>query len=194
MTVTIRQIQADRLTEYASVSIAFEVVSRMVPEEASGAGVGLVLREEPLTLPYLKDYDACPEGGPTGWAEQFDLANWGFFLALEEGRAVGAAAVALRTPGVHMLEGRSDLALLWDLRVAPDLRRHGIGTALFEHTRDWARRQGCSLFKIETQDVNVPACRFYTGRGCRLRRAIPGAYTGTPVVARESMFLWYLEL
>jgi GNAT superfamily N-acetyltransferase len=192
--VAIQQIGPDRLADYASVSIAYEAVSRMVPEEEAGPDGSLVLRAEPLAAPYWKDYDAYPDGGPTAWPERFDTANWGFFLALEGERAVGAAAVALRSPGLHMLEGRSDLSVLWDLRVAPDRRRGGIGTALFEQARDWSRRQGCTTFKIETQDVNVAACRFYTARGCRLRRAIPKAYAGSPEIARETMLLWYLHL
>jgi hypothetical protein len=33
---------------------------------------------------------------------------------------------------------------------------------------------------VETQNVNVAACRFYEGHGCLLEQANPGAYPQLP--------------
>jgi ribosomal protein S18 acetylase RimI-like enzyme len=41
------------------------------------------------------------------------------------------AVVVLKTPSLTMLEGRDDLAMLWDIRVSPEARGQGVGTALF---------------------------------------------------------------
>jgi predicted GNAT family acetyltransferase len=76
--------------------------------------------------------------------------------------------VAHRTPGVYMLEGRDDLAVLWDIRVQPVVRGHGIGHLLFEAAAATARQWQCRLLKIETQNINVAACRFYAREGCQL--------------------------
>ena len=81
---------------------------------------------------------------------------------------VGAVAVAFDTPGVHMLEERSDLAVLWDIRVAPEAQGRGVGRRLFEYAVEWARAHGGTQMKIETQNVNVSACRFYEHMGCEL--------------------------
>jgi GNAT superfamily N-acetyltransferase len=95
---------------------------------------------------------------------------------------------------MHMLEGRDSLAVLWDIRVAPDARGCGIGRRLFEHAAGWARRRGCRRLKAETQNVNVPACRSYAAQGCELGAIHRCGYASVPSVAHEAMLLWYLEL
>ncbi len=94
-------------------------------------------------------------------------------------------------PDVDMLEGRDDLAVLWDFRVAPQERRTGVGSALFAGVERWARSRGCTELKVETQNINVPACRFYRSRGFTLRDVKEGAY---PELPKEIQLLWYKRL
>jgi streptothricin acetyltransferase len=93
-----------------------------------------------------------------------------------------------------MLEERSDLAVLRDIRVQPQYRRQGIGALLLGRVADWARQRGCTLLKIETQNVNVPACRFYASQSFELGVIHRYAYAGQPHVADETMLIWYLRL
>ncbi len=196
--MVIEEIGPDRLPEYARISIAFEVRSILQVENVdSGWGVGsggLRLVETPVVQPYIKDYDRYDDDGPLTWARDFNLTNWGFLLAVEDDQPVGGAAVAYATPNVYMLESRQDLAVIWDIRVHPDYRSRGIGQALFKHSVDWARQHGCKLLKAETQNVNVPACRFYAAQGCQLGAINRYAYYGHPQVGDEVMLLWYLHL
>ena len=148
---------------------------------------------EPVAAPYVKDYDAYEREQVVTWARHFDVSNWAFFIAFDGGQAVGAATVAFDTPAAQMLEGRTDLAVLWDIRVHPDRRGQGIGIALFERAAAWAREHGCRELKIETQNVNVRACRFYAVRGCRLGAIVQRHYQ-EPEIAHEAMLLWYLDL
>ena len=90
-----------------------------------------------------------------------------------------------------MLEGRSDLAVLWDIRVLPENRRRGVGAALFGAAEAWALARHCRQLKVETQNVNVAACRFYAHRGCVLRAAHDGVYPEWP---DEAQLLWYKDL
>jgi len=55
--------------------------------------------------------------------------------------------------------------VLWDIRVSAAERGTGIGSALFRAAEDWARARGCGWLKIETQNVNAAACRFYQKMG-----------------------------
>ena len=71
----------------------------------------------------VKDYDAVEH--PSRWSRFLDVSRWGVLVVEEDGAWLGGAVVAWHTPGCHMLEGRSDLAVLWDLRVAPTARRRG---------------------------------------------------------------------
>jgi GNAT superfamily N-acetyltransferase len=194
--VEIRQIGADQLPSYARVPIRFTVESIFRVEMIDGGLGGLRLMEERVEPPYVKDYDAQAEEEErtARWARRFDVSQWGFFLAMDGERPVGGVTVALRSPNVNMLEERADLAVLWDIRVHPDERGRGIGTTLFRHAAAWAREKGCLHLKIETQNVNVRACRFYAKQGCELGAIHRYAYARTGQVAHEAMLLWYLDL
>jgi ribosomal protein S18 acetylase RimI-like enzyme len=84
------------------------------------------------------------------------------------------------TPRLDMLEGRKDVAALWDIRVAPAHRGRHVGTALFEAAEETAIQRGCRVLKVETQNNNVAACRLYAARGCTLSSVEPGAYPDYP--------------
>lgn len=113
---------------------------------------------------------------PQSWAVQSDLSRWAVFLAFEGKRPVGDATMAYDT-GLHMLAGCRDLAVLWDIRVCPGHRQWGTSRQLCRQAADWARAQGCTQLKIETQNVNVPACRFCL-----------------PQAVHEVMLTWYPDL
>ena len=175
------------LSEYARVPIAFEV--RAVFDVADDGSGGFTLSERAIHPPYVKDYDLLDR--PQSWPERFDVSNWGWFAARMDGRCVGRAVVAYDTPGLNLLEGRRDIALLWDVRVAPDARGQGAGAALLRAAEAWAAARGCRWMKIETQNINVPACRFYVRQGCRLGAVDPAAY---PELPDEVQLLWYRDL
>jgi len=193
MAVEIRQLGPECLEAYATISMAFRVESVLRVEEVEGGLGGLRLVEESVSEPYVKDYDAFEDERPTRW-RRFDLTEWGFFMAFDGEEPVGGAVVAVRSSEVHMLEGREDLAVLKDIRVAPERRGQGIGTALWDRAIAFARDKGCTTFKVETQNVNVAACRFYAARGCRLGCIDRHGYAGVPEASHETMLLWYKDL
>jgi GNAT superfamily N-acetyltransferase len=179
------------LADHGRIPIAF-VVRSVLDVTVRDAGLGgLALAERRLDVPWVKDYDALAGEGPTRWAERFDVSRWGVLAAHAGGRHVGGAVLAFDTPGVHMLDERRDVAVLWDLRVAPDARGAGVGARLFAAAEAWAAARGCGLLKIETQNVNVPACRFYARQGCTLGALHRFAY---PELPDEAQLLWYKPL
>jgi GNAT superfamily N-acetyltransferase len=189
---SILQIPPAGLSRYAAIPIAFEVrtiFDVQLPENGLG---GIHLVETPVT-PYVKDYDELET--PLSWPDEFDISRWGLFLTLDDGgQALGGAAVAWNTSGVNLLEGRSDLSVLWDIRIHPAARGQGLGKKLFAHAAEWSRQRGCVRMKIETQNINVPACRFYAAQGCQLGDIRRFAYQNEPSVAHEVQLNWYLEL
>jgi len=80
---------------------------------------------------------------------------------------------------------------LWDLRVVPEARGRGVGSALFAAAEGWAATRGCRWLKVETQNVNVPACQFYARVGCGLGGISRFAYPDLP---DEVRLLWYKSL
>lgn len=177
------------LSEYGRISIAFEV-DRIyeVSERESGLG-GLALSERRLGARYVKDYDAIES--PARWENRFDLSNWGLLSVHRDARRVGGAVVAFDTRGIAILEGRRDLAVLWDIRVDAHARGEGVGSALFAAVEQWATERGCRWLKVETQNVNVPACKFYVKHGCTLGAIHRFAYPDLP---DETQLLWYKRL
>lgn len=195
--MVIERIGPDRLSEYCAIPSLVDVRTTYDVREVDGGLGGIVMEERPVQTPWTKDYDSYGET-PADWPKKWDLSNWCLLLARIEGKAVGGACVVTRTKGINMLEGRDDLAVLWDIRVSPAHKRKGIGQALFAEAVKWSRQQGMTTLKIETQNSNVPACKFYAGQGATLgvinRFVYRDALWSHPDVANEVMLLWYLQL
>jgi GNAT superfamily N-acetyltransferase len=156
--------------------------------------MSVVITEEPVAA--LAEYGQVPSvydvrNDVATWPLMFDVSKWGVLAARRDGERVGGAVIAFDTPNVHMLEGRRDLAVLWDIRVAPHARNAGIGAALFRAAETWAIARGCLQLKIETQNTNVSACRFYERQGCVLGAMHRGIYQEHP---EEIQMLWYKDL
>ena len=193
MSLEIRQEAATpaELGEHGKISIAF-VVDRILEVALNGGGLGGISLTETLVAdPYVKDYDAIDGEGPARWAERFDVSNWGLIVACRDGARVGGAAIAFRTADLHMLGGRDDVAVLWDIRVAPQQRGAGVGSALFRAAESWASARSCRWLKIETQNINAAACRFYQKMGCTLGAIDRFAY---PELPAEVQLLWWKKL
>jgi GNAT superfamily N-acetyltransferase len=177
------------LEDYSRIPMSLEVREIFQVSAIENAPGVFSLLKRPVQSPYVKDYDAVEN--PRQWSSSFDLSNWGFLVARSDELRIGGAAVAFDTPGMEMLENRRDLAVLWDIRVSPRKRNSGVGIALFKAAEMWSLARGCREMKVETQNINVPACRFYAERGCVLRAIHPRAYVRFP---DEVQLLWYKDL
>jgi GNAT superfamily N-acetyltransferase len=119
------------------------------------------------------------------------MRRWAIFAAYSERRRVGGAAIVMDSPEIDLLEGRTDVALLWDIRVEPTGRRNGVGSALLAEVERWALERNAVHLMVETQNVNPPACRFYEKQGFGLQSANANAY---PAMPNEIQLLWYKTL
>ena len=187
MSLVIVEEPPARLADYAKVPIGF-TVAELLDERAWAA----LTRDAPfeavaVSPTYWKDYDSYPGSHPSAWPQLFDLSRWMILAAYDRECRVGGATVIVDDPQIELLRDCSACALLWDIRVAPYARRQGIGTALLEAVERRAGERGAGNLRVETQDINVPACRFYHAHGFRLERATPGAY---PTLPNEVQLLW----
>ena len=167
--IEVRLAAAWDATTYAAVHIGFEV--REVLDAA-----GLTSRPDRRVMsvrqvtPYYKDYDAYPDNGPNAWSRRFDVSTWQSWDAFIGDSRVGGAVLA----------PRGDVGVLWDIRVAPDARRGGVGAALLAAIEEWGPRHGIHRLEVETQNVNVPAYTFYTRNGFTLTEVKAHAYPSLP--------------
>jgi GNAT superfamily N-acetyltransferase len=181
-------VTAKTVAAYRAIPMEFRVESRYNPKAITGSAETWRLEEEVIE-PYLKNYDEHDD--PDQWATQFDTSKWNMFSAWHRDERIGGCILAWDTPGVDMLEGRNDLAVVWDIRVERAHWHRGVGSLLFTKAMDWAKAGGCNLLKVETQNINVPACKFYARMGCALRTVRHGFY---PTLPDEVQMLWYREL
>ncbi len=174
------------LAEYASISSWLDVRSTfdIVPAETKGAPPAL--HERSVAEPWRKNYD---EGGhgPQDWSARFDLSTWELLAARADNVLVGAAVLVPRAHDAGMLAERRDTALLWDLRVASLVRRQRVGAKLVAVAEGQAIRHGAQSLVVETQNVNVPACRFYAACGFTLASIDSRAYSELPA---EVQLIW----
>ncbi|MBN2209859.1 MAG: GNAT family N-acetyltransferase [Sedimentisphaerales bacterium] len=181
------QTAAD-LEEYLTIPIVFEVRTIFDIQIIDQGLGGFRLQEREHESPYILNYDHLekPE-----WDKKWDISNWLILSAFLDGVHVGGCVVAYDTPGIYMLAGRKDVVALWDIRIDPAYRRQGIGSKLFQASINWARKRNCRLFKAETQNINVPACRFYARQGCVLGRIDRHIYADYP---DQVELVWCKEL
>ncbi len=180
------------LETYSALPIAFTATSVLRVGLVDGGIGGFTLTEEPLPEPVHHNGDAIEGEGPLRWLDHgWDLSRWVMLCAFDGERRAGGAVVAVHTPGMWFLRGRTDTSALWDIRVDHDYRRRGIGRALIEAAAAWSLARGLARMKIETQNTNVAACRFYHAMGARLGGIERYAYTNVP---DEVELDWYLDL
>ena len=190
----IKTIDYDQLNEYAKIPISFTVNSEYEVKPPGKYSSEYRLKEKPVSNSYFKNYDDYES--PLDWISKWDLKwnsdNWGFFLAINDScELIGGAAVAVNIPGMQMCEGKEDLAILWDIRVHPDHRGKGAGKLMFNAAIIFALSKNCTSLKIETQNTNVAACKFYKSMGCALKKVTRHAYSEYP---DEIQFFWYKNL
>jgi len=129
------------------------------------------LREVKLDF---KEYDII--NPPSTWIEKFDLTDW-LLITIELNEIIIAGAV-IAWKSDSMLDGRTDLGILWDIRVDPPYRRKLYGTILFQETEKWLLSKNCTELRVETQNINVFSCDFYEKMGCHVDNVIENAYPG----------------
>ncbi len=176
---------------YEKVPMLVDVRSKLQPEKIDRGLGGIRLQEVPVA-PYVKDLGSYEP--PTEFAKKFNISPWGFFAAYDGKTMIAAATVACKTNEIIMMDNRDDLCLLWDIRVDDAYQRLGVGSHLFAMALDWAKKQGLRQMKIECQNINVPAVRFYHKNGAVLCTLDEYFYYDDPESRDEVALMWYIDL
>ena len=187
-----KQVDQTYFPQYDQIPMLILVSSYYRIDKINQGLGGFCLVETPVE-PYIKDF--CTDNESVlRWDEQWDISNWAFFMAFDSEQPVGGATVATRTKGINMLSGRNNLAVLWDIRVDDAYKQKGVGQALFDMVTKWSREQGIVQMKIECQNNNVPAIKFYHKQGAVLSAIDEYAYYSEPEFRHEAQLIWMLDL
>ena len=114
---------------------------------------------------FATTWDEAAAFGPESWAHQ--LEQFPTFVASAAGADLGLVRGALH-------EQEHDAAYLISMWVAPEARRHGIGSALVDAVVQWARAQGLARLLLDVAEANGAAIAFYTREGF-----VPTGHEGT---------------
>lgn len=176
---------------YDTVPQNVDVRSEYKVQRVNNGLGGLILEEIPVES-YVKDLSKYERA--TEYEKRFDITNWRFYMAFDGEIPVGAMTIAGTTKGLHMLYGRTDACVLWDIRVADAYKHQGIGQKLLDMGIAGAKEKGYHQMIIECQNNNVPACRFYQKQGAVLAKIDMYAYYSDPAIRDEVQFVWYLDI
>lgn len=84
----------------------------------------------------------------------------------------------------------NNTVLIWELHVSNEHRRRNIGTALMNQVVEMAKANGFRAIRLETQNYNVPAIKFYKQCGFMIEGIDLSFYTNTDVENGEvALFL-----
>ena len=95
---------------------------------------------------------------------------------------------------IVLSEGWNRYAWVEDIAVDAGHRRAGVGRALMDRAIAWAVERGLPGIRLETQNNNVPACKFYESCGFRLGGFDRDLYRGLDEATTEIALFWYLPL
>jgi len=99
-----------------------------------------------------------------------------FYLALDEGRAVGYIFGRIRRDYVEGSEQAFDpkVGYIESLYVLPAFRKQGIARQLIKMLEDWARSEGCHEFASDAYASNRSSIKFHKAVGFECSKPIIG--------------------
>lgn len=155
---------------------AFEVKSRIIPYIEDGI---FHYNLEEIEKSYTKSYGN----------DELDYSTY-----IDNPDKIVYLAYAGNTPAGQIILRRNwnKYAYIEDIRVGSRFRRTGIGTRLMEAASNWAKIGHMPGIMLETQDINVPACRFYENCGFKLGGVDVYLYKGVTPVIDEIALYWYI--
>lgn len=173
--LTITEISTVNIADINRTDTTHEINSRIVPFIENGVFSYTI---EVIDPAYLKTY----EEDDIDYTAYVDNPDKAAFLAYFGGMLAGQ--IVLR-------RNWNSLAYIEDIRVGSNFRRRGTGIALLNKAEEWAKKGGMPGIMLETQDVNVPACRLYEKAGFILGGVDKKLYGAIDKDAHETALFWY---
>jgi GNAT superfamily N-acetyltransferase len=148
---------------------------RVASRNDHGAYNRLIMEVDTLHAREAPRYFQVPE--PPGRAEDYFASFINdpgqiVFLAVEEGQALGQIHLELQHPGDLPILVKRVVVRVTDIVVAAGHRRQGIGHALMDQAKAWARAQGADELSLSVSAFNQGAARMYEAEGFRPIRSV----------------------
>jgi ribosomal protein S18 acetylase RimI-like enzyme len=184
--IALRPLSADDIPNLPQIRPTYQSAT-ILEVERSGTGIeiGWRLIERELPRPFdkgaLYDFDEKTQGEIQGRLARPDDTYQR--VAEYSGRLVGLLDVEIQY--------WNNTALLWHLMIDLDYRGQGLGRRLWHRAVDFARQSEVRAIIVETQNTNVPACKFYARMGCQLVGIDETYYTNDGLQTEVALFWAY---
>ncbi|RPI78259.1 MAG: GNAT family N-acetyltransferase [Chloroflexi bacterium] len=175
MVIEIREINQSTLQNVNQVDGSFLVDSRLILTAVDGH---IQYTIEPVPS-YTKTYDI----EPLDYQTFIDNPNKTILFAYADDEVAGQIILRVNW---------NKFAYVEDIAVDLSFRRLGVGGLLMSRAIDWAREKNLPGIMLETQDINVPACRFYERCGFVMAGFDRLLYKATLPGSEEIALYWYL--
>lgn len=151
MELTIEELDLDNLEDAGKVDGLFVIDSQLVLQAKNNQISYTVLDLPPGQKRYTQE--------ERDYSTFIDNPEKAIFLAYVEGIVAGQ---------IILYKYWNNYAYVEDIAVDVEFRRHGVGRALIDQAKQWARQKQFPGIMLETQNNNVQACRFYESCGFRI--------------------------
>ncbi|MFN7252416.1 MAG: GNAT family N-acetyltransferase [Anaerobacillus sp.] len=170
----IKMTQAN-INDFNKSNDGFIVFGRIVPKFENRIWK---YTEELFSKPYFKKYE--DEEIDIGYIEGERKV---VFFYYAENNCIGQIRLRGNWNGYAYVE---------DVAVAKEYRKNGVGTALLNKAFEWAKENNFCGLMLETQDINVSACRFYSKNNFIIGSIDTMIYSNLST-ANEIAILWYYK-
>lgn len=175
MEIIIREMDEQTLPAVNQCDSTFTVDSQLVLSVENGKISYMVVPVSPREKSYP------PE--PKDYRSYLNDPEKVIFFAYADGELAGQ---------VRILRWWNAYAYIDDIAVEPRFRKHGVGRALIQRAVEWALANGFPGLMLETQNINVAACRLYQSCGFELGGFDRNLYKGLTPSTDEIALYWYL--
>ncbi len=163
--IELRSLQPEDIPNLTQIRPTYQSNTILVVEKSgSGIEIGWRLVEQSLPGPFdkatLYDFDEVAQAEIRARLARADDTYQRVAVNTSTGQLVGLLDVEI--------QGWNNTAFIWNLMIDLDYRGQGLGRRLWYRALEFARRAEVRAILIETQNTNVPACRFYERMGCQL--------------------------
>ena len=143
------EINRQNLSDINKANQPFEIIGKIIPIFVDGIWS---YTEEIYEHHTMKSYPVENQD----YAAYINNPNKAIFLAYYGAECVGQ---------IILKRDWNRYAFIEDICVAKLTRGQGIGTDLIQKAIEWAKKSNLKGLALETQDNNIPACRFYAKCG-----------------------------
>lgn len=163
--INLRPLQPDDIPNLPQIRPTYTSPTILgLDKSGDGLEIGWRLVERVLPQPFdkgtLYDFDEVAQAEIRARLARPDETYQRLAVDEETERLIGLLEVEIQV--------WNDTAMLWNLMIDLAYRGQGLGRRLWHRAVEFAQQAEVRALMIETQNTNVPACKFYARMGCQL--------------------------